>query len=382
MCAGQVIQCALRPSWSMASTGYHLWSQTYDRDLRDVLKLQTEIANAVASALKVTLLADAEAKIELGGTTHSAAFDAYLRAGKIFKESRNDKDLRAAITGYTDAIRLDRNYAAAYAERSMAFFTLGIDWAKGPDARNYRDKASADARQAIDLAPELAEGHLALSEVLQASLEFIGASRECDRALELAPNNATVLVSCGYFAVLMGHTDSGLSAGRRSVELDPLNAEVHLTLGQALWVARRYDDAIVALTHAKALFPNYEVINGWIGFAYLGKGDLQSASSACVTADQSNKELCLAVVYEKLGRRTEAQSMLDSLRNRMGDDFAALYASVYAYWGDKGRALNSLETAMRLHNAYLIYVKTIPNFDSIRNEPRFQAIEKALNFPD
>src|SRR5438309_2318936 len=102
-----------------AVTGFHVWSQTYDRNLSDVLVVQTEIANAVASALKVTLLGDVAAKVEVGGTRNPAAFDAYLRASKLYREFQNDKDLEAVIAGYTEAIRLDPQYALAYADRSL-----------------------------------------------------------------------------------------------------------------------------------------------------------------------------------------------------------------------------------------------------------------------
>ncbi len=108
-----------------AVTGFHLWSQTYDRDLRDVLALQTEIANAVASALKVTLLGGVASKIEAGGTQNPAAFDVYLRASKAYREEQNDKDLQAAIAIYTEAIRLDPEYALAYSDRSLAFSKFG-----------------------------------------------------------------------------------------------------------------------------------------------------------------------------------------------------------------------------------------------------------------
>ena len=103
-----------------AVTGFHLWSKTYDRDLGDVLKLQTEIATAVASALKVTLLGDVAAKVELGGTRNPAAFDAYLRAAKAFSSRHEAKDIPTAIAAYTEAIRLDPHYALAFAGRSLA----------------------------------------------------------------------------------------------------------------------------------------------------------------------------------------------------------------------------------------------------------------------
>ena len=148
-----------------AVTGFHLWSKTYDRDLGDVLKLQTEIATAVASALKVTLLGDVAAKVELGGTRNPAAFDAYLRGAKAFSSRHEAKDLPAAIAAYTEAIRLDPHYALAFAGRSIALSGVAGEAETAAAAREGYDKAQADARQALALAPDLAQAHLALAVV-------------------------------------------------------------------------------------------------------------------------------------------------------------------------------------------------------------------------
>ena len=364
-------------------TGFHLWSQTYDRDLKDVLKLQTEIANAVASALKVTLLGDVSAKIEVGGTRSPEAFDTYLRATKAYNDAQSEGEYQATISGYTEAIRLDPHYALAYADRSIALDAVGANYANGPAVRNSLNKAHADARQAIALAPDLAEGHLALAMQLSDSLEFTGASEEYERSRSLAPSNARVLRRYALFAVQVGHIETGLSAARRAVALDPLNVNAHYMLGRTLVVARHYAEAIVALTDAKALAPNDGWINLEFGFAYYRTGNLQSARAACeITADEFNKAWCFALVYAKLGRHAEAESMLAKMRRSWGDDYAVFYALIYAEWGDTARALDSLETAMRLRNTYLLYVKTYVGFDSLRKEPRFQAIERALKFPE
>jgi TolB-like protein len=179
-------------------TGFHLWSQTYDRDLGDVLALQTEIANAVASALKVTLLGDVAPKVELGGTRKPAAFDAYLKGSQAYRMYHEAKDLETAIAEYTDAIQLDPNYALAYVGRSRAFDELASWWVSGmADAIEPYAKAQADARKAIALAPDLGEGHLVLANSLAEQLYFTRASEEYERALTLAPGNALVLQDYG-----------------------------------------------------------------------------------------------------------------------------------------------------------------------------------------
>ena len=236
-----------------AVTGFQLWSKSYDRDLGDVLKLQTEIATAVAESLKVTLLGDVAAKIELGGTHNPAAFDAYLRSAKVYRGSLDEQSLRDSIARYSEAIQLDPDYAAAYANRSIARFDLARNWATGESVHDYREGAQADARKAILLAPDLAEGHLALATLLEGTLEFSGANEEYGRALALAPGNAKLLRYYGTFAVQMGQIEVGLEAAHRSVVLDPLNFLNYLSLGISEMYAQRYDEALMALMEAKRL---------------------------------------------------------------------------------------------------------------------------------
>jgi TolB-like protein/Flp pilus assembly protein TadD len=365
------------------TTGFHIWSQSYDRDLGDVLKLQTEIATAVASALKVTLLTDLAARIELGGTRIPEAFDTYLRATRAFYGYQSEQDLRSVIADYAASIGLDPEYALAYAGRSLALGDYARNWAKGSAIAKYRKNAQADANKAISVAPELAEGHLALAAMYTDSLAFTEASQAYERALALAPGNARLLRDYGEFAVEMGHTEAGLAAAHRAVELDPLNPYAHSSLGSALLTARRYGEAIAALKNAKALDPN----DGWVsvnlGYAYYYSGDPQAARQACESSSVDFlKEYCLAIVYHKLGRSADAQSTLAKLQAAWGDDGAADIAVIYAQWGDTARALDYLDKAMRQRSVDLELVKTGVGFDPLRKEPRFQAIETALKFPD
>jgi TolB-like protein/tetratricopeptide (TPR) repeat protein len=367
-----------------AVTGFHLWSKTYDRDLGDVLKLQTEIATAVATALKVTLLGDVSAKIELGGTRNPVAFDAYLRGAKAFSTHRDAKDLQTSIDAYSEAIRLDPNYALAFAARSIALDIYADYWVPKPGAiRAGFDKALADGHKAISLAPELGEGHFALASVFADMLDFTRANDAFERAVALAPGNAQVLRNYGGFAVAMGHTDAGVAAVRRAVLLDPLNSGSHRTLGVTLVFARRYDEAIVALQDALALDPLDAYASVMRGLAYYALGNYQSASASCeVKSTYFFIWMCLAVSYDKLGRHADAEAMLAKLKAWGGDSSAYQYAEIYAQWGNTSKALEWLDTALRLRDAGLQYLKSDPFLDPLRKEPRFQAIERELKFPN
>jgi TolB-like protein/Tfp pilus assembly protein PilF len=363
-------------------TGFHVWSKTYDRDLGDVLKLQTEIATAVANALKVTLLGDLGAKIELGGTRNPAAFDAYLRASKAFLAYEREADLQAAVSDYSEAIRQDPSYALAFAYRSLAFAAYARNYATESAIHESYIQAQTDAHKALALAPELAEAHQALATVLRDALEFTGADRELQRAVALGPGNARLLGDYGVFAAEVGQIEAGLAATRHALVLDPLSPDAHISLGYALMAARRYPEAIKTFTNAKTLAPSPGFADAWLSFAYLANGDFQSARAACESADESNKPICFALVYEKLGRHADARQTLARLQAKSGDASAVFYAMIYAQWGDTARALDWLETAMRHRDPYLIRVRQNHNFDPLRNEPRFQAIERELKFPN
>jgi len=365
-----------------AVTGFHLWSHTYDRDLGDALKLETDIADAVASALKVSLLGDVAARIEVGGTRNPAAFDAYLRGRKAQLAALDTKDYQAAIAAYTDAIALDPGYALPFANRSIA---LGVyaAFTVGAVSRDSSDKAQADARKAIALAPDLADGHVALAYYFAETLDYTRANEEYDRALALAPGNAEVLRAYGTLAVCMGRTEAGIAAARRAVMLDPLNRNGHRVLGLALYRARQYKEAIAAFQDALSLDPEHPAAYADRGLAYYALGDFSSARTSCERkSDYWESQQCLAIAYDKLGRHADAEAILGKFKAARGDPFAYQYATVYAQWGDSAKALEWLDVAMRLPDPGLVYLKTDPLMDPLRNEPRFQAIERQLKFPN
>jgi serine/threonine-protein kinase len=368
-----------------AITGYHLWSETYDRDLSDVLAMQSDVANAVAGALKVTLLGDVAAKIEVGGTRNPAAFDAYLRASKTARTTVTEKWTQAAIAGYTEAIRLDPDYALAYAARSYALANFAMEWARGAAVHENLARARFDALKAIELAPQLPEGHAVLGVALYRSLEFTRASRECEHAMALAPGKAEILGECGFNAVAMGQTQSGLAAVLRSVALDPLNFYSHFLLGQALTNARRLDEAIGAYKDAIAVAPSDELrglAHSFLAFTYYSNGDLPNAAATCELAEELNKPLCLAMVYDKLGRHADAETTFKPYQAYWGDAGAMFYTAVYAQWGQTVHALDWLEAAMRNRDPYLVQLRMDPLFDPLRKEPRYQAVMRELKFPD
>jgi TolB-like protein/tetratricopeptide (TPR) repeat protein len=368
-----------------AITGFHLWSKTYDRDLGDVLRLQTEIATAVADALKVTLLGDVSAKIELGGTRNPAAFDAYLRGLKLARiaAATTPMECQAPIDAFSEAITLDSNFALAYANRALIRSECAgnsRDWLQQPNEGTGR----ADAERAIALAPSLAEGYVALSRLEEGSLKLEAADQACARALALGPGNAQVLYDCSLLAVYLGHADTAISGARHGVALDPLNPLSHRALGDTLRYARRYEEAIAAYQASIAADPEHSAeAYALRGLSYYLAGNLSSAQSSCeVRPDSFRSRVCRAVIYDRLGRHADAAAVVAMIKQLGGDAAAYQYAEIFAQWGDRNAALDWLEKAMRLHDPGLVYTKVDPLMDPLRKEPRFQTVERDLKFPE
>lgn len=368
-----------------AVTGFHLWSQTYDRDLGDVLTLQTEIATAVAEALKVRLLSDISQRIEVGGTRNPAAFDAYLRGRGIEKGKFTAAELQEEIASYTEAIRLDPTYALAFAYRALASSGYASFYVPDPAvAQQTLAGALTDARTAVNLAPELAEGYYSLGVALRLGLiDFVQSSAAYERALALAPGNARILAVYSRNAAELGHSAAAIDVGRRAIALDPLNPSVYRIVGISLLLVRQYAEAGAAFQSAISLQPDNLRYHALLGGTQYALGAYEAAGKSCEVASTDQLgQVCLAETYHKLGRNADAEAMLRRIKSTWGSENAYMFAGIYAQWGDVGQALDWLERAVRVRDSGLAELKTDPDLDPLRSEPRFQAIERALKFPD
>jgi len=215
--------------------------------------------------------------------------------------------------------------------------------------------------------------------VFEGRLDFERASQEYERARALAPGAGKVLEMSGNFALLMGKTSEGLTALRYAAVLDPLG---HVPLAGALYLARRYEEAVAAFTEAIRLAPDYKYSYAGRGLALYALGDLQGARASCEIHPDIWARKCLAIVYDKVGRHSDAQAALAKFKSAFGEDYAYEYATIYAQWGNRAKALELLEKAVRVRDAGLCFLKIDPLLDPLRNEPRFQAIERELKFPN
>lgn len=371
-----------------AVTGFHLWSEDYDRDLKDNLSLQTEIATTVARELQGQLLGTEAASIELGGTHNAEAYDAYLRGLELAAGAGTEADLKASLKEFDDAIELDPNYALAHASRAIELIDLVVE-SKNPATREHlAQEASASARRALALAPDLPRGHGALSFVRALGFfDFAGGLEESERAVALAPGSASAQ---HIYAVMSGwaaHHDTAIRGFRTSVRLDPQNYRYRINLALALQNARRFDEALAAVRDAQAIKPDGPQIGEVVAESNLALGRPSLAKRACedtnlmTTEPERYRHWCLALSYHALGIPVDAERELTNYQAESGEGAAYEQARLYAQWGKPIAALHWLGTAYRLRDTGIQIIKSDWMLDPVRSEPEFKALERRLNFP-
>jgi TolB-like protein/tetratricopeptide (TPR) repeat protein len=370
-----------------AVSGFHIWSQTYDRNFTDILKIQTDVATSVAQVLEGKLVGDAPAKIELGGTKNPVAYDDYLRGTQLLKRGdTDDAGDRAAMAAFDQAIALDPNYALAYSGRAAAIANFSIFNAKPAERAQLREQAREAAERAVALAPDLGQVHLIVAQIRAfLLLDYAGAAPELDRALALMPGSASVQEAFAGFSAQLGHFAAAEKAARRAVSLDPLDVGSHIVLGHVFYYARRYNDALAALQDADARSPRSRYIQGLVTLTLLASGQTQQTQQQCelpsTLLDEDFRHHCLAVVYHVLGRQVDAERELRRLEAIHGDGSAYGFAEIYAQWGDRAESLRWLTAAERLRSPGLQAIRVDWELDPIRSDPQFKTIEARMNLP-
>lgn len=367
-------------------SGFHIWSQTYDRHMTDILKVQNEVASSVARELEVRLIDEEIDKIEVGGTKIPEAYDAYLHGVRLLNRTEAETDYRAALAAFDHAIALDPNYPAAYAMRASALSSIAFATDNLSTQIAAREQALAAAQRAVALAPEFGEAHLALAVIRAGGfLDYRGAAPEYGRALALAPGNANVQRTFAFFAALMGHFDQAVIAAQRAVTLDSQNFKTYVVLAKVFYLARRFVDSEAAVKDAQALNPGSHDVEMILVLTRLALGEIEQARQLCESLatplDDDNRHQCLALVYHALGRQPDAERALAQYKALDGDTSAYEYAEIYAQWGDKAEALKWLAKAQRLRLPALGVLRVDWQLDPIRNEPEFKVIETSMNFP-
>jgi TolB-like protein len=368
-----------------AVSGFHMWSQTYDRNLTDILKVQSEVATAVAQQLEIKLVGDEAAQLELGGTQNPKAYDAYLHGLQLLSTWDTAKQ-SAALAAFDQAITLDHNYALAYVGRSAALGNMSMSQAKAEARASLGAQGLEAAQRAVSLAPDLGDAYVQLAETRAwIFLDFAGAAPEFERALALAPGSVRVQKGYAWFSSQLGHFEVALNAARRSVDLDPQNFQSHTALAQILFNGRHFAEALTALQRAELLNPGSHFLTGWKVSALLASGQVEKVRDLCqlpsTPLDEDARHRWLALAYHALGHQADAERELKQLQELDKNDWPFSYAEIYAQWGETALALQWLKKAEQLRDPSFQQLRVDWMLDPIRNEPQFKAIEARMKFP-
>jgi TolB-like protein/Tfp pilus assembly protein PilF len=362
-----------------ADNGYNLWSETYDRQLEDIFKLQDEIATAVVGALKLKLLAPTTGSNRQ--TANPEAYNQYL-IGRHLLLSDNWVVDRSAAVAFRAAVNLDPNYAVAWAGLAEAEFEAAEDLSSVAELDAQRQQALRDADKAIRLQPDLADGYAARGGIRSWGLwQFQAAGEDFRRALALEPENYDVLVMYSRAVLLpTGRLDEAVAATEKALKADPLNSSYWRRLGYLQMFRGNSPAAVHALQRSLEINPEQSNTAGLLAYTFILAGQPASALSISQRATSGVFRLQGAALAEHdLGHTQEAQRQLSELISKNSVTAAYQIAEVYAWWGDEDQAFRWLDSAYAQHDAGLTFVKGDPLLRGLRSDPRYRALLRKMN---
>jgi TolB-like protein len=365
-------------------TGIDRWSQDYDRSPGDSIKIQTDIAENVATALSAALSGAARAAVNVGGTANAAAQKLILQAQARAIKGRTGGDLKDALSLIDAAISLDPGYAEAYAFKAFLLNIYASTFANGfAELAADRAEAMRIAKIALRLAPALGPAHLALAEVYRVLLDFGPAAAEYRRALDLAPGDATALNGYCAFISRLGNASEALQLADKVIALDPLNAHSYNTRFSALRDARRWDDAVRYSEQVRRKSADLFIWPEAVGLCLVLLGRFGEAQRYFDQAapDNYNRLVGESVLLIRTGKPEGVAAKIEQLQQAYGAAASYQLVQIYSQLGDKDRALPALDQAWAIRDSGLTSLKIDAFVDPLRGEPRFKAVLAKLNFP-
>ena len=356
--------------------GYHLWSETYDRDMKDILAVESDVARRVVEALKVKLGVNEARTLTKKATENPEAYRLYL-LGRYHDAKFTQADVAEAVRYFEQALELDPNFALAYCGLADNY---GAKAGNAMPSREAWANMKTLAQKALQLDPELAQAHLALGGALAGTFDWAGAMNELNRALELNPNLADAYDGMAWLLTISGRFDEAIAKERKALELDPLNPLFNDGLGWYLYWARRYDEAMVQLRSSQELFPIDAFSHFALGLCLIKEGHVAEARVELQKATELDDLPWylgwLGYVYAVSGDRAKAEEILRDLGQLAKKRYVTPNACVPVYLGlgEKEKALEWLEKSYQDQDGVCWQLKIDSLYDGIRNEPRFQAL--------
>ncbi len=370
-----------------ASTDEHFWSETYDRDLRDVFTLQSELAQSISEKVEATATGEEHERLAAARPVAPEVYESYSKGEFALNKSTSKAQFEASLPYFEDAIKRDPTFAPAYVGLATAYSNLGTVFIGG-SPQETRAKVVSAAEKALELDPNLAEAHVLLADVKQKQWHWADAEAEYRRALELDPNSARAYEGLALWLACQGRADEAVTSAERGRELDPLAVSFE-DFGWTLFQTRHYDQAIRELRAALAVQPGDFGAMMDLGFVLIANNQPEDAipvlEKAVAMSNRSPGPIGILVrAYAHAGRRSDALRLLTELKQRRNTGYVPAAALVNAYLGldENEEAFVWLEQAYKEQSNMLQFVKVHPFFDPIRSDPRFADLVRRVGLSE
>jgi TolB-like protein/Tfp pilus assembly protein PilF len=367
------------------SNGYHLWSERFDRVMDDIFDIQDEITAAVVRALKVKLLGGGDTGKAKRPTQNAEAYELYLK-GRYNWNKMEGEALKRAVEYYRQALEVDPNYALAYAGLSDAYVLL-VNHAGSP-LKETIPKATAAAEKAIELDPDLAEGHTSLGLVKTFyDWDWAGGEASLRRAVELNPRSSHARHILAIRLCFGGLIDEGAEQLRIAHELDPLSPSINEHLAWPYYYSHDYDRAIALFEKTIEMEPGFKNVHFRLGLAFLHKGMYEEAIAKIEDAQKISFDrdavAWLGYAYALMGKESEARAVLADLQDMAAERYVPSYsfALIHLGLGDTDEAFRWLERGAKEHDYWLAFVLIDPDLDPLRADPRFDDLVRLVGIP-
>jgi serine/threonine protein kinase/tetratricopeptide (TPR) repeat protein len=366
------------------ATDTHVWAKGYERDLRDSLRLQDEVAQAIVNEIQLKLTPQEQAHFARKDVIDPEAHEDYLQ-GLFYLNLHDGPDVRKAISLFQAATQKDPSYAAAYSSLSDSYRALTYNSNVAP--ADAIPQSEAAARRALQIDDQLAVAHASLASGLgNYDWDWAGAEREFQTAFRLSPNSSLVHYAHAHFLREEGKTEEAIAEAREGIELDRASVEANFIFGQSLYEARRYDESDLQMHKLLNFEPRFWPAHLYLGKTLAAQGNFPGALEELKKAGDFTSEplATIGYVYGRMGRTADARKVIAHLREMSKAEYVAPlnFAKVYIGLGDKDQAFAWLEKGYQQRDFWLLFLKGEPTFDPLRSDPRFQDLLRRIGFPE
>jgi len=371
------------------STDRHLWADTYESQMGDILALQNRVSSAIVNEIRINLTPEDQARLARNPAVAPEAYENYLK-GRFYWNKRSDENLTRAIGYFEEATHQAPDYSLAYAGLADCYAIIGAEIFGTMSAAQAAPKAKTAALRALELDPTLAEAEISLATVrFNYDWDWDASAAGFAKAIRDNPSYATAYQRYSLYLMAMGRTEDSVEQINKARELDPLSISINFSLGWRFYMSRQYDRAIQQLRNTLDMDPSYELPHLVLGLSYAETGNFNLALPELRRAVELSHGTplmvsALANVYARAGNKAEAEKLLADLTAESQKQYVSPYylALVYVGLRKPDTAMDWLEKAYADRSNGLVFLKVEPALDDLRSNPRFLALQQKLHFPN